>query len=329
MAVTVVDDRQAIKRYNGQFVDSFRKAGTRTIKAIVGYRGGSELMPLYWNEHLGIWFGASTAERRYWNAFGTVEPREGKGVSISCEINFPMEGIDRRIGAAFVSADERDVLIVHRGRIGGGRKGIGSELFRDNFSGSWLVTQDASRESEVAVVGALAAERSPKQIAAFVREVERIKRLRNASAGPFVQPQFQPNEFEKEHAGKRRYSLSRSIEADCDHAIVVNALRDKLATMRYTVGNDRFRDLYIHKNGLLTCLFEAKSDTSTTNIYTAIGQLYLHSANLPSRPKLFLVVPNDLDQDLERKLAKLKINVVRYSWAGDEPEFATLCSHAF
>ena len=43
--------------------------------------------------------------RRYWNGFGIKEPSEGKGLTIICEINFPIEGIRRDIAAAFAKDD--------------------------------------------------------------------------------------------------------------------------------------------------------------------------------------------------------------------------------
>ncbi|MEK0338314.1 MAG: hypothetical protein QQN41_12870, partial [Nitrosopumilus sp.] len=51
---------------------------------------------------------------RFWTAFGLDRPWEGQNMSITTEINFPLEGIDRRIGGAFFRTPQQGVLVVHR-----------------------------------------------------------------------------------------------------------------------------------------------------------------------------------------------------------------------
>ena len=54
----------------------------------------------------------------------------GKSLQITVEVNPPLEGLDRKMGGA-VTREASSVrhYLVHRGRIGGGQKGIGAELF--------------------------------------------------------------------------------------------------------------------------------------------------------------------------------------------------------
>ena len=70
-------------------------------------------------------------------------------------------------------------------------------------------------------------------------------------------------------------SLSRSLSKGtsfCDHGIVVKHLRRCLQEQGHSTGKDRFRDLYVHRKGRITSLFEVKTDTSTASIYSAVGQ---------------------------------------------------------
>jgi len=109
---------------------------------------------VYWAEALGIWLACDVIEKsRYWNALGTRNPKQNKMVPICCEINFSLSGIERRIGGA-VAEDERGRLfLVHAGRIGGGREGIGAELFWKHFDGRPSIVVDGDRETEVVAVG--------------------------------------------------------------------------------------------------------------------------------------------------------------------------------
>jgi 5-methylcytosine-specific restriction protein A len=75
---------------------------------------------------LGIWLACDViGKSRYWNAFGTRNPKQNKMVPIGCEINFPLFGIDRRVSGGVAEDETGRLSLVHRGRIGGGRKGIG------------------------------------------------------------------------------------------------------------------------------------------------------------------------------------------------------------
>ena len=57
---------------------------------------------------------------RYWNAFGIGKPIPGKLAHIICEINYPESGLNSRVAANWVK-DGNDILLVHNGKIGGGR----------------------------------------------------------------------------------------------------------------------------------------------------------------------------------------------------------------
>lgn len=61
--------------------------------------------------------------------------------------------------------------MLHRGRIGGGKSGIGRKLFEAHFKGDWAIVEGNS----LAVVGELERSDFPKRVADFVREVLRIR----------------------------------------------------------------------------------------------------------------------------------------------------------
>ena len=64
----------------------------------------------YWHPNPGLWAVLETSGggNRSWNCFGTSQtaPSPGKPLAISCEINIPHEGMNRRIAGVFA----RDAL---------------------------------------------------------------------------------------------------------------------------------------------------------------------------------------------------------------------------
>ena len=147
----------------------------------VGYQGGNEHVEGVYIKRHDLWaacidFGAN----RYWNAFGFGNPFEGPK-SIVVEVNPPVAGIDRRIGGLFVADGDR-VLLCHRGRVGGGRKGIGKAAFFEFWTGETIDVHDGDRISTVIPVTTLGTDSLCDDIAAFVNVVKEFKEHAAANA---------------------------------------------------------------------------------------------------------------------------------------------------
>jgi hypothetical protein len=334
MALRIVTDASVIQTAQRKLIAAFRKGPAKRIPVSVGYRGGNNLFEVYWDSQLGFWLASETIENsRYWNAFGTEDPTQSKMVSISCEVNFPLSEIDRRIGGAIAEDERGHLFLVHRGKIGGGRQGIGAELFWAQFDGKPTVVFDGERETEVVLLGSVESPRLLKQLQFFVHEVERIKasvsRVPNEVIGTNRQNTFKIQELGEEFEGKKIYSRTSEIVASCDHGIIVNRLRRELKELKYATGRDRLRDLYVHRKGKITSLFEVKTDVSSGSIYAAVGQLFLYSVSLEATPKLVFVAPEELSAKTRNNLNKLGIQILIYKWVNDEPEFSGLADWNF
>jgi len=240
--------------------------------------------------------------------------------------------------ASFWKTAEATFALVIGGKIGGGRKGIGPALFRDHFVGKPQSVIDGDQESCVFLVGAVKSPRLLQQIQFFVREVERVKQLVDhanpsrtsgtSSSGSFgdkVEIRDVGDEFE----GKKRYARSGTVEAVCDHGIIVNTLRKCLKERGYQVGKDQYRDIYVHKGQKITSLFEVKPSMSTGSLYSAIGQLMFHSTGFAPSPGLFFVAPIELATDIRKKLKALEIEVIGYRWVDGVPDFPDLAHWDF
>jgi len=320
--INIIQNKDEIFGLQKSFEEMLKSIPHKVIDTVIGYQGGNHPTKVYWFEDLNFWYYFQIIEgkrSRYWNGFGLSKPEKNKNVSITCEINFPTSGVDKRIGAVFVKDNTGSVVIAHRGKIGGGRKGVGKQLFIDNYRGDWVRLKEDGMQNEFALVASLNSPRFGMQIKEFVYEVDRIKN--SVSQTTIVQEGDEDDIselFSKEYAGKKTYGVTSHIEANCDHGIIVNTLADLLSKKGLSHGNDRNRDLYVlDSSGYIQSLFEVKTHISTQSIYSAIGQLYFHSINLRKKPKLNLVIPEKPNPKIVKRLNSLEINILIYKLSED------------
>ena len=118
-------------------------------------------------------------------------------------------------------------------------------------------------------------------------------------------------------------------EAAADHGLIVGGLRSELTKLGYETGNDQFRDLYVHADQVVTSLFEVKPDVARASIYSAIGQLFLHSLDIEPVPARFLVIPRLDSVSFPEKLRALGIEIITFEWVADQPVFSRIRNRRF
>jgi hypothetical protein len=227
----------------------------------------------------------------------------------------------------FVRDDQGLVYLTHSGKVGGGRKGIGKAAFLEAYRGENItsIKLPDGEAVDAIIVGRVDGGHLPAHIAHFVREVERFKRKRIGTEPPT--PTSPPSTiFSPEFSGARKsYEIVGKIESRCDHGPVISALEETLTARGFTPGNDRHRDLFLSRtDGTMAYLFEAKTDLSTTSLYTGVGQLMLHGAIQQPEPKRILVLPDKPHTLTMAALKRLGIQVVTYQWHNGKPLFHSL-----
>ncbi|MHC4415662.1 MAG: hypothetical protein ACYS0G_10290 [Planctomycetota bacterium] len=170
---------------HAEIADAFKlmksrlERGARRYKRHVGFQGGGAEFDIYWRATERIWvlLDPDVAENRYRCCFGLQHPSAHESLAITCEINPPHEGIDRKIAGVFLRDDRGVIHVAHSGKIGGGRAGIGKTAFLAAYRGDNIepVEWADGVRSKAIVVGAIDAREFPSQLAHFVREVERFK----------------------------------------------------------------------------------------------------------------------------------------------------------
>ena len=302
------------------------RQGTRNI----GFPGGNVDQTIYSAGEGQLWvaFGKPTddaAVPRYWNAFGIYKPNQ-PAQTITVEINIAVDGDTAQVAGFFAKdGDTGDTFLMHSGRVGGGRPGIGKSAFLV-WSKAKLVNvtkNDGGIRSGIAI-GKLDDPGLTERIWTFVRKVQSFKD--QAAAGGLDTPEFKRqveeyNKYSKEFSGKKRGVRGGAFEYVTYHGDIVQKLYDD-RTARLAPGEKVFNstliDLFVKKDGVLSEVYEVKTGVGRQMLYTAIGQVVTHATTGREDLAKFLVVPADEDipNDFQKAIAVLGIRVRRFRLDG-------------
>jgi hypothetical protein len=173
----LIVDKKTIAKAMKSVREQLLEVATERRRQKIGFHGGSGMYTIHWCPALKMWALFEKLDNRFWNGFGIARPDPEKSLQITVEVNPPLEGIERKMGGAFARDPHTGAIyFIHRGRIGGGQKGIGAELFWSRFRGG-VRMREPGREDvcRVVVVGKSGAPEFPRDVAGFVHEVARIK----------------------------------------------------------------------------------------------------------------------------------------------------------
>ena len=117
-----ITSRDDSERAFALFKENFVREAKLFSGHTVGFQGGVQQCDVFWHNSLGFWglFEPLAAKGRYWICFGVEDPTESPMLTITCETNPPIEGINRHCAGAFVKDLEGNLYIAHSGKIGGG-----------------------------------------------------------------------------------------------------------------------------------------------------------------------------------------------------------------
>ena len=321
----VIEEQPAIKKYAGQFNKKFKSLIDEEIKVKLGHQGAGFPAKVLWSKSLGIWkFSRAIKEVRYWNAFGVGKPGASSVLSIASEINFPWSQIDRKTGGAFAEDAWGNVFVIHRGKIGGGKKGIGKSLFEHNYRGVWSFKEDRDLLSQVAVIGALNSPRFALQAAQFVKKIEILK----STAAPSTQTEMNFSEisFREDLVGSAPSLVEDEISFACDHDLVVGSLAALLQRQKIKIGNDTESELFTvdPSENRISYIFEVLTDTKEKNVLAAAAKLLLQTSAAALNPLPVMVLPEDKVNSYAQELQRINISVLGFRWQEEKVIFSGL-----
>lgn len=323
----VITDQTDIKKYIRLFGKKFRPYADETMKVKLGHQGASMPAKVLWSRKLGIWlFSHKVNEVRYWNAFGLGKPKEASLLSTTAAINFPWQGIDRKTGGAFARDGRGNIFVVHRGKIGGGKKGVGKSLFEHNYRGVWSFMEDGDAITRVAVIGALNSARFALQAALFVKKVEKLKQKPAEANATQTEINFAEIFFREDYLGNGPCFAGSEISTSCDGDLAVMNLANLLIRWKFRAGNDARRQLFIinPSNGKISHNIEVLSDIEEKSVMAAAGKLLLLGAADEGSSLPLMVMPEDGVHAYEQELKKINIAVTGYRLEGERIIFPDL-----
>jgi len=136
IARVLTDQREIQEAY--RVYDNVVNGSGEKVNNRIGHAGGVTDVVAYWHKEHRFWsyFDDNRCNNRYWCCFGVDNPRLKYDMDITCEVNIPF---NRRIAGALALTSRQTVALLHSGRIGGGRAGIGLEAFLDHYEDAQLV----------------------------------------------------------------------------------------------------------------------------------------------------------------------------------------------
>jgi hypothetical protein len=305
-----------------------RAWGSRETRVVV-WRPASIQMPITHNGR--YWFGSLDPNQdestpKYWNPFGRYH--QSGNLQIAVEINIPTGSNSRRIAGFFAKDIETDVVyLMHDGGVGGGRQGVGRDPFLAWSSAKPEPVVDSHRALRLGIVVAPVDSRTTAgDIARFIRLVVDFKQAVSddetvSDHARAAQRTFK--DYYDEFAGRKRRRRVREVEYISRHGDIVRALcnwRQHTAKAHERIVKNAYIDLGIEIRGVLTELYEVKTNCDRQTLYSAIGQVVVHGEFQSGTSQRFLVLPSgeQISDDIDRALTRAGISVIRFELDDDE-----------
>ncbi|HTR88265.1 MAG TPA: hypothetical protein VMI56_27535 [Reyranella sp.] len=283
---------RAIKRLHG----ALKGVPARGVR--LTWRGGELRTTIHWVRDDSFWWAVEPRHQRDALVLGHAPDAPTRRESITCEINLPREGADRKV-AGIVASDEGGALyLAHSGR-------LSKSGFREFLAdGVWRSVQwPDGEETEALIVAPLDSPRLTRLIGRFVDAVHRFKAgdTPDHQTGLCVEP-----------------SAHASAAAACDRSLVDVALHEELSK-RGLFGGDE--DLFSLRGERPQPLFALVADDRPEELALAVGSLSLASARGGRDVRPILVAPAALAEGDGAALDSLPFACVRYSWRGARAVF--------
>lgn len=179
MELVLIEKRKEISNAQEAFEGMLYSELTNTLNCTIGFPSGSWNTQIALNE--SIWFNSylldeDGATKRFWNGFGVSrEIDQNKPNNITVEINIPFEGLNRSVAGAFAFDSEGEIYLLHRGRVGGGRKGIGKDSFLNWTSKNLTEVRTSKGIDSCIVIGSINDSNFIRNLSGFIHDVNRFK----------------------------------------------------------------------------------------------------------------------------------------------------------
>lgn len=320
----LIESKKEIAKAQHDLEEAIHHGFKHRVNKNIGYPGGTVINARVQTDGT-YWFRSSD-----FNEEGTITPRRlnwfglltnGSSLDISVEINTVYEGRNNKIAGFFACDSETgSVYLMHSGRVGGGTTGVGKEAFLAWSNEEPLEVIDSSGGVKegflVMPVKGMAATRPAVNYIKAINSFKKAVRDGELNSIEFQNKIKEYADYYAESSGRRQGQRSGEIDYLSRHGEVVAAIKDwrSLNSLpdKGRIVKNQYIDLGVAIGEELVEVFEIKTSSTRSNIYTAIGQLMTHGVS--SACRRVLVIPDDkeLDSDLRETLNRLSIEVKKF-----------------
>ncbi|MGH7381119.1 MAG: hypothetical protein ACREKR_02685 [Candidatus Methylomirabilales bacterium] len=321
---SLLESKDEIAKAQRKLETSIRRDLNKRATRNIGYPGGmTPDAKVYTDGHYWFWSedcdDTEETNPRRLNWFGLF--REDGDLQISVEINTPYEGRNDRVAGFFArDNDTGSTYLLHSGRVGGGRKGVGKRKF---LAWSDQRLRDVVDSSGGILHGVLVMPiEGTATTRSVVRYIDTIARFKQAvRAGETDSREFQRkqklfDDFYPESRGRRKGKRSGEIDYLSRHGDIVDALytwrRSRAVQKGCRLVKNALIDLGVAVGRELVEVYEVKSATARSDVYSAIGQLMVHGNAPDCRRVIVLPKGEPIAVDLADALKRLGILLLKF-----------------
>jgi hypothetical protein len=315
----------------------------------IGYPGGNQTRKVFFLEDNGtdsLWYAnwQTTKSPKMVTLLGHSQFGSDAWLAIDVQLNYPVNVFSRRTGAAFLEDEiTGEIVLAHRGIVTL-RQRVAKDKVLEALAEDVIEARvSEKRTDEFVFVTSLSAtnivsnlSRFSRKLRAAVRELGEEVDLdesdddgeetlqsgnEDGSKGIILRGKRVDalREYFAEFSGARRTFIPKQSFPVSNHGKVVDALNEEMQNREGKTLKSRAIDLVadFEKTALL---FEVKTGADTQSIYTAIGQLIVHSpavsSALDKEVQMVLVLPaRPMDLIIQNVLHNLRIRIVTYTIA--------------
>lgn len=321
---SLIESKAEIAKAQRKLEATVRREFTKRVVKNIGYPGGTTSdAKVFTDGHYWFWSSdyddSDIPNPRRWNWFGLFS--DDADLQISAEINTAYEGRNDQVAGFFARNNETgSVYLLHSGRVGGGKKGVGKAAFLAWSNHRLIEVVDSSggvREGVLVMpVEGTAATRAARRYIDTIASFKQAVRAGEVDTLEFQRKKRALEDFYAEAGGRRKGRRSGTIDYLARHGDVVDALHSWRSSNalpnRGRLVKNPLIDLGVAVGRGLVEVFEVKTSTSRSDVYSAIGQLMVHGTADDCRRVIVLPHKESIASDLKDALDRLGIQLLKF-----------------
>lgn len=367
-AFEVVTDIAEIAQLNDQLAERLRASlpyqERREITYPAGHHTGAVFFAAPAGTNVRAW-SPHVASNKLHNFILCAKPGTSEWIEIAVQMNFPAGVYNRRMAGAFVRDRSGDVFLAHRGKLTKGNAGLPKDKVFREFAASTVQAADNGLTKRMILIAGIKDPELVDHLWDFAQEARAVatrlgeelhgngpdhgsdkshaggtgkgaRRTAGATVGDGSDGGLPPSSEERllklrsyyaEHEGDTTADGHASGQRTIEHGAIVRAL-ESLLRSEGSSQKAQAIDLAIVATSSVD-LFEVKTSSRTTDVYTGVGQLLIHGECIEDllglTVKRYLVVPEAPKASHSKAFSrKAGIRVVTYEKQGSGYQFKGL-----